>query len=143
MNTLDRKLQHLGFVPFTDYQLEKTLAGDIRIASWTSKKPQPTQESLDLIDANELADFDRIQAIKLAARIHILAVFPEWKQANMIARAVDLVDRGDARSASEDTELSALRAAWAWVETVRTESNIAEVAGTPADAVTFTAWPGG
>lgn len=77
--------------------------------------------------------------IKAAARAVILARYPAWKQANMTARAVELVEIGPLnRSPSQDAELESLRAAWAWVKSVRAKSDAAEAAGTQPDDIV---WP--
>ena len=70
----------------------------------------------------------RIASIKSAAGGIILARYPQWKQSNMIARMVELVDKKltSPLTLPEQIEEQALRAAWSWVKSVRAASNAAE-----------------
>ena len=54
----------------------------------------------------------------------ILDRLPDWKQRNLTARAVDLIQQGITAS----TEMDSIRAQWQWVESVRAASNIATTA---------------
>lgn len=67
-------------------------------------------------------DSRRIAAIKAKASEVILDAFPEWKQRNMIARAVELKTKASL-SASEQAELDDIQGVWDWVVLVRTESD--------------------
>lgn len=69
-----------------------------------------------------------IAQIKQDAAEHILAVLPQWKQANMTARAVELAEIRESRAmtADESAQHQALLGAWAWVRSVRTASDVAE-----------------
>lgn len=58
--------------------------------------------------------------INTLARNKILSVYPDWKQANMTARYVELLR--DSQQTS--TEAQAIEAAWDWVKAIRTESNV-------------------
>lgn len=71
-----------------------------------------------------------LAAIKAEAGRRILVAYPAWKQANLTKRAVELIDiRQDrALTAEEDAERTALRAASAWVDAVRTASGAVEAA---------------
>lgn len=67
-----------------------------------------------------------IGQIKDQARGIILAAFPEWKQANMTARGVELtmkVASGGAMTSEEIAEAASLQAAWDWIKSVRSHSN--------------------
>lgn len=69
--------------------------------------------------------------IKTRAREVIVARYPDWKQANMTARAVELtrvMAGGRELSPSESAELAALETAWAWIKSVRTASDTHEAA---------------
>ena len=68
--------------------------------------------------------------IKLLARARILNVFPEWKQANMTARSVELTRAriDGALTAGEQAEEAAILAVWDWVKSVRAHSDTMEAA---------------
>ena len=83
----------------------------------------------------------RLTAIKQAARAYILASYPDWKQANMTARMLELVNKKltATLTADELAEEAALIAAWDWVKAVRGASNVAEqTAGMTAEQIV---WP--
>ena len=94
------------------------------------------------LDPESLAEQDkqRIAPIKAAARTVILACYPEWKQANMTARSVELLkmQMTGALSPAEEAEFAELEAAWSWVKQVRARSDAAEAAGTQPQDI---AWP--
>lgn len=69
---------------------------------------------------------DQIAAIKAEASARILAALPDWRQRNMIARSVELLEireAGEILTAAELLELDAIRAAWAWARAVRSYSD--------------------
>lgn len=113
-----------------------------RIVRWDAEKlgPQPTSDVLFAAEAAAL-DAVRVRAIKAAARQVILARYPEWRQANMTARAVELLDIRSSRAwtSEEDAGAQALRAAWGWIKTVRGESDRAEA--TPGMTADQVVWP--
>lgn len=82
-------------------------------------------------------------AIKTAARQIILARYPEWRQANLTARAVELVSLGETSGA----EWQQMQAIWAWIKAVRARSDLleADVANCTTveavDAVQLSGWP--
>lgn len=82
-----------------------------------------------------------IERIKQRARAVILAVMPEWKQANATARAVQKVSLGE----TSDAEWQAMQAVWAWVQSVRNYSDDLEAAVAaaedPASIDIDTGWP--
>ncbi len=81
--------------------------------------------------------------VKAEARRRILDNFPEWKQANMTARMVELNKiRADAGSwtANEQTEVAAIQSAWDWVKSVRAASDGLELS-LPADYLDDGHWP--
>jgi len=65
---------------------------------------------------------------KTEASARILALAPEWKQRNMIARGVELEkkDRLGTTTAAEDAEIAALESAWATIKAIRTSSDALE-----------------
>lgn len=66
------------------------------------------------------------QAVKDEAGRRILARYPEWKQANMTARAVELQDiwrQVGSWTGTEQAEADAITEAWAWVKSIRQRSN--------------------
>lgn len=66
--------------------------------------------------------------VKLEAQRRIYELYPQWKQANMTARAVELLQKGQANwSAEEQAEAAALNASWAWLKQVRQKSNELEL----------------
>lgn len=88
---------------------------------------------------------DQRAAVKAEARRRILARFPDWKQANMTARGVDLQDlwRRNAKWAeTEQAEADALSAAWVWIRAVRAASDAIEALdAVPADFDDDKRWP--
>lgn len=77
----------------------------------------------------------KLAEIKAEARRRILEQYPEWKQANMTARGVELVKAAVARpwTAEEQAEADALQAAWDGIKAVRVRSDALEAA-VPAEA---------
>lgn len=102
--------------------------------------PLPTSEQIAAW-RDEYDDKARKLRIKGKAREIILAKFPEWKQANMTAHAVQLTRKLLAGSITA-AELAILdqyeNEAWAWVKAVRDASDAAERDGLEAEQVT---WP--
>jgi hypothetical protein len=68
--------------------------------------------------------------IKAEARRRILEKYPEWKQANMTARMVELNKiRASVGSwtAGEQIEVDVIQSAWDWVKSVRSASDALEL----------------
>ena len=83
------------------------------------------------------------EMIKGEAGRRILAKYPEWKQANMTARMVELNKiRAEAGSwtTAEQTEVDAIQAAWDWVKSARAASDALELT-LPADYNDNSHWP--
>lgn len=84
-------------------------------------------------------------AIKTEARRRILARLPDWKQANMTARGVELQDiwrRNGAWTPEEQREADALNATWSWIKAVRDASNAIEALdAVPDDFDADKRWP--
>jgi hypothetical protein len=82
--------------------------------------------------------------VKEEARRRILEKYPEWKQANLTARMVELnkirADEGSWTD-GEQIEVDAIQSAWDWVKSVRTASDALELT-LPADyALNNDYWP--
>ena len=83
----------------------------------------------------------RVAAIKADARRRILDRYPDWRQANMTARGVELQDlwrRHGEWTDAEAAEAAALQAAWDWIKTVRRHSDALEA---DAGADLAAGWP--
>lgn len=84
--------------------------------------------------ASTLADAkgQRIAEIKDAARERILAICPEWKQTNLLARGTELLLRvqlgGAPPTEAEQAEIVAGQAIWTEIKAIRTASDVAEAA---------------
>jgi|GEM_PF-3782190 len=79
----------------------------------------------------KLPNPEAVTQIKIRAREIILDRFPDWKQANMTARAVELVDKKHTNallSAEEEAEEAELYGAWGWIKAVRARSDDLEAA---------------
>ena len=79
------------------------------------------------------------------ARKRILAAYPEWKQANMTARALELMAKGQVNwTDAEQADIHNITAAWGWIKAVRDASNaiVARTAVDPyLDPTTAPEWP--
>lgn len=79
-----------------------------------------------------------VQGMKAAARGVIIARFPEWRQANMVARGVELQDlwrRNGQWTPDEQAEAGQLQASWDWIKAVRARSDELEAAIAAGQAV--------
>ncbi|QPJ64580.1 MAG: hypothetical protein G3M78_03885 [Candidatus Nitrohelix vancouverensis] len=89
------------------------------------------------------ADGPTPEQVKAEARRRILAAYPEWKQANLTARAVEL-NKIKAENAGwttpEQTEINAIQSIWNWVKSVRAASDTLE-STLPSDFKNDTHWP--
>ena len=83
--------------------------------------------------------------VKDEASRRILARYPAWKQANMTARAVELLDirlDNGQWTAGQQAEVDKIKAAWAWVQSVRSASDSLELQATiPTDINDQKHWP--
>ena len=91
------------------------------IAAWRRPEPQPTDAEIAAA-ALPAAKAAKKTEIKAAARAQILARYPEWQQANLLARAVELVSVGDLSG----PEWQQMQAGWAWIQAVRARSDLLE-----------------
>ena len=85
-----------------------------------------------IIDAHTVADsiVPLIGAVKLEARARILAFLPDWKQSNYNARMNELNDARFSRplTTDEESEIDAMRTAWARAVEIRQASDAHEAA---------------
>jgi len=83
------------------------------------------------------------EMVKGEARRRILVQYPEWKQANLTARMVELNKiRAEAGSwtTAEQAEVDAIQGAWDWVKSIRAASDALELT-LPEDYVNNSYWP--
>jgi hypothetical protein len=88
---------------------------------WLSDKPRPTDAEIAAA-ALPAAKAAKTQQIKAAARARILARYPEWRQANLTARAVELVSLGQ----TTGPEWGQMQAIWNWIKATRARSDLLE-----------------
>jgi hypothetical protein len=117
------------------YQSNKTLIDAITITkpAWMKREFNRSGEA----DAT-------VEDVKTEARRRILENYPEWKQANMTARMVELNKiRASVGSwtAGEQIEVDVIQSAWDWVKSVRSASDALELT-LPVDyALNNDYWP--
>lgn len=119
---------------------------------WISNNPQLAAQ---LIAARDMVADERAivaAAIKSHARERILAIVPEWKQSNLLARMNELLKArliAGQWSESEAGEVAALESVWSRVKSIRAASDAHEAAvaqlGTVAAVLAYdwrgTGWP--
>lgn len=83
-------------------------------------------------------------AVKAEARRRILAVYPDWMQANMTARSVELQDIiriNGVWTTEEEAEYELLKTRWAWIKAIRVFSNqIENMDPIPSDFTANSYW---
>jgi len=75
------------------------------------------------------AKANAVKAIKAKAGADIVAIVPEYKQRNALARMLELVNKkvdGGTLTAEEDAEVAAVESLWATVKAIRAQSDIDE-----------------
>jgi len=100
-------------------QTEPTLASGKWVRGWT----------VVLLTADELAQrrAAMVEGVKQEAGRRIVAIAPEWKQRNMLARIAELLRIGEANlSAAEQADLAAIEAIWTTIKGLRAKSNALE-----------------
>jgi hypothetical protein len=115
-------LRHI--FPDIDFDRDVTLQDDGNgpyIAAWRRPEPQPTDAEIAAA-ALPAAKAAKKAAIKQAARTRILARYPEWRQQNMTARAVELVSLGQITG----PEWGQMQAIWDWIKATRARSDLLE-----------------
>lgn len=99
--------------------------------SITSKKAQDIEKEWADID-NKIKE-DKIARlptdVKSVAHKKIVAILPEWKQRNQLARTLELLDKksaGSALTVEEQSEVDDIRAQWGRVQAIRSYSDTLE-----------------
>lgn len=155
---LDDLYNVIGVLECEDHEVSKTKLmpdGGPRVRPFTSE-PRPDQKPYEAVSSYYQVDMDavtlkwRVQAadralyvqdVKTEARRRITQVFPEWKQMNMTARAVELLTIQPLTGA-DLTEYEALQSAWAWIKRVRATSNTLEgLEVFPSNVADDSLWP--
>lgn len=104
----------------TDYDVVGLSDGSVALY-WKSNKPRPTDAEIAAA-ALPAAKAAKRLAIKAAARQIILNRYPEWRQANLTARAVELVSLNE----TSGPEWQQMQSIWAWIKDVRARSDLLE-----------------
>lgn len=133
-------------VPF-DVALRTKADGSHEIAVWNEPKLGPKPADLTAIAAkcDELA-LNAAQdpaPVKAEAMRRILAIAPEWRQRNMIARSVELLHVGQENWTSEEqAEVTAMQAIWDQISAIRAASDTIEMMDPrPPDITADALWP--
>jgi len=116
---LAANLQFMGYELDVDF-IALDDAGN-EYVQWLSAKPRPTDAEIAAA-ALPAAKAAKRTEIKATARAQILARYPEWMQANLTARAVELVSLGQ----TTGPEAQKIQAVWAWIKATRARSDLLE-----------------
>jgi hypothetical protein len=107
--------------PGVDWEIHKRIGMPEEISAWRRPEPQPTDAEIAAA-ALPAAKAAKRTEIKAAARARILARYPEWMQANLTARAVELVSLGQ----TTGPEWGQMQAIWNWIKATRSRSDLLE-----------------
>jgi hypothetical protein len=127
---------HVEDTPGPDHSSKLETAIAVRVVDGAKVVTQWTVARRPIAEQN--------QAVKDEARRRILSRYPEWRQANMTARGVELTLTKIARewTPEEQGEADTLQGAWDWVESVRAASDAIEaLSPIPADFRDDKHWP--
>ncbi len=106
---------------------------------------EETKKTQDEALSASKEELSRPKRVKDEARRRILAIYPVWKQANLTARAVELVELkhdNTTWTVDEQTEADVIQAIWDWVKSVRTASDDLEAQNpVPVDFIDDKHWP--
>jgi hypothetical protein len=109
--------------PLKDFILQDDGEGPY-IKEWFSEESRPTKEELADVKVTAIKA-PLISEIKRIASEKILAIAPDWKQRNMIARSVELLTL-DPTDESVIAERAAMKAAYRRLDAIREYSNTLE-----------------
>lgn len=88
---------------------------------------------------------ERYSQVKAIAYSKIVAIAPEWKQRNLIARAIEVVEINGSATPEEQAELEAMKVVWSRIKAIRAYSDFLEQSLNAAEdklAVDITSgWP--
>lgn len=124
INYVEKGIGLHGLIESSGHRLEQS------DGVWISDDDVAVQAIIDSYPASATAA-PIIAEIKMHAREIILTRYPEWKQANMTARSVELTEKlasGTALTVDEQGEIAAMKNVWAWIKTIRVASNEREAA---------------
>jgi hypothetical protein len=77
---------------------------------------------------------DQIRKVKAEAKRRIIAIAPEWKQSNMLARALTLLRKGEANlTTAEALEVSGMDEVWTEIQRIRSVSDTLEAVDPPPE----------
>lgn len=108
------KLSNGDFIPFAPGNMDY----DIYLA-WIAKGNTPEPEFTDAeIKAQKIAKINQ------DASDQIIAIAPIWRQNNMLARALELSQKGTL-SEADTAELDGIKAVWDEIKAIRAASNAA------------------
>lgn len=110
------------------------------------------QAIIDAHDSLPVLKTRKVAAVKAEARRRILALYPEWKQANLAARGTELVNLRTQRAwtPTEQEEADAMQSAWDAIKAIRTASDRIEAeiqassdwrAVAACDVIATSRWP--
>lgn len=104
-----------------------------------------SQEELDAMEAQAFADPTVTEDdVKAEAYRRIVAILPEWRQRNYIARDLEftkITDSGGTLTTEQQAERAAIEGYWAEIKAIRTASNALEAMDTiPVDYKNIEHW---
>lgn len=77
---------------------------------------------------------NQVRNVKAEAKRRIISIAPEWKQSNMLARAITLLRKGEANlTTAEALEVVEMDAVWAEIQRIRSVSDTLEAADPPPE----------
>ena len=105
---------------------EPTLMGGVWSQQWIV-----SDKSVEEVTAFD----DRVvRGIKREASKRIITIAPEWKQSNMLARALTLLRKGEANlTTAEALEVSGMDEVWTEIQRIRSVSDTLEAVDPPPD----------
>lgn len=115
--------------PKPEYDSEKQ-----RIVKTESLKPEGLVREYSVVDKSaEEIESQRVSAIKMEAQSLITTIAPEWKQRNMIAYSVEMLEKmmsGYKPTEEDNIKMNAIRGAWGKIQEIRNVSDKKEAGET-------------